>query len=381
MRLVNFKLTLLLMSAVFLSLKSLAQIPNYLPTTGLLVWYPFNGNTNDYSGNNNHGVNNGATLTTDRFGNVNSAFSFNGSSSYIQLPNIQPPQITISFWFKINSNQSNQVLIRNRYHAYGVLYNWTNANDYNGQGANKITSYLFLDQLYTNRQYICFNPQNTNDNNWHHLAFTYDGLTYNVYTDSNLVYSSDSLGVDSIFYQYSPNGFTIGRDGDFNGFYFNGLIDDVSIYDRALSPQEVNSIYTQTALPCQVTIYDTTHVTIYDTTHITVYDTLRTFISVTDTLVIDVTISGLTPPNNINTLKVYPNPAKDKLIISTGSYNSMLGYTVKVTNALGQIVFLSAINQQQYILDLSTWTGNGTYFLSITDPINNIIEVKKIVLQ
>ena len=56
---------------------------------GLMAYYPFTGNANDSSGNENHGTVNGATLTTDRLGNANSAYSFDGEDDYIKVPNSQ----------------------------------------------------------------------------------------------------------------------------------------------------------------------------------------------------------------------------------------------------------------------------------------------------
>ena len=67
-----------------LSTLGIAQtVPAYVPTDGLVGWWPFNGNANDESGNNNHGIVNGATLSTDRFGQTNKAYNFNGLTSYI----------------------------------------------------------------------------------------------------------------------------------------------------------------------------------------------------------------------------------------------------------------------------------------------------------
>ena len=60
--------------------KVMAQVPSYVPVNGLVGWWPFNGNANDESGNGNNGTVNGATLTIDRNGNSNNAYSFNGSS-------------------------------------------------------------------------------------------------------------------------------------------------------------------------------------------------------------------------------------------------------------------------------------------------------------
>jgi hypothetical protein len=59
----------------------------------------------------------------------------------------------------------------------------------------------------------------------------------------------------------------------------------------------------------------------------------------------------------------------------------MNGYTLKITNSIGQIVFTTPVNQQSSYVDLSTWGGNGIYFVQIIDTQNNTIENRKIVLQ
>ena len=59
----------------------------------------------------------------------------------------------------------------------------------------------------------------------------------------------------------------------------------------------------------------------------------------------------------------------------------MSGYSVKITNALSQTVYSSAITQQQSYLDLSTWTGKGTYFIQILNGIGTTIETLTIILQ
>ena len=62
-----------------------AQLPNYVPTDGLVGWWPFNGNANDESGNGNNGVTYGPTLAIDRFGSVDHAYDFNGVADYIEV--------------------------------------------------------------------------------------------------------------------------------------------------------------------------------------------------------------------------------------------------------------------------------------------------------
>lgn len=114
-------------------------------------------------------------------------------------------------------------------------------------------------------------------------------------------------------------------------------------------------------------------------TNVTVYDTLLT--TVTDTLVINAQITGINPPNNLNTLKVFPNPASTHITIDYGNFNAMSGYTLTIVNSIGQTVFTTPINQQTSYIDLSTWTGNGIYFVQLIDPQNNTIENRKIVIQ
>jgi hypothetical protein len=117
---------------------------------------------------------------------------------------------------------------------------------------------------------------------------------------------------------------------------------------------------------------------IADTCITTISDTLYT--TVTDTLVINTTLS-LPAPNNENTILIYPNPASDHITIDNGNFAAMAGYTIKIENNAGQQVFQSAINQAQFYVDLSTWTGNGLYFVHLIDPQNNTVTVRKIVLQ
>lgn len=89
-------------------LTSVAQIP----TNGLMAHFPFNGNANDQTLNANNGTVYGATLVMDRFGNPNSAYSFNGSTDYISVPSSAsiasfPNGQTISMWLKVTALPTN----------------------------------------------------------------------------------------------------------------------------------------------------------------------------------------------------------------------------------------------------------------------------------
>ena len=131
-----------------------------------------------------------------------------------------------------------------------------------------------------------------------------------------------------------------------------------------------------------VTVYDTitTNINVYDTitTNINIYDTV--LVSVTDTLIINTSL-GLPTPNNSNTISVYPNPANDHITIDNGNFALMPNYSIVIENSLGQIVFSSLINQQQFYLDIMGWAGNGMYYLKLLNPQNAIVATRQIVLE
>ena len=80
------KLMILCMALCTVRLSATSQnVPDYVPTDGLVAWYPLNGNANDESGNGNNGDVIGALPTIDRLGQESSAYSFNGSNQYIGI--------------------------------------------------------------------------------------------------------------------------------------------------------------------------------------------------------------------------------------------------------------------------------------------------------
>lgn len=105
-------------------------------------------------------------------------------------------------------------------------------------------------------------------------------------------------------------------------------------------------------------------------------------LTVTDTLIINANLTSLNPLTYQNTIKIYPNPTNDHIIIDFGSnYSTMNGYTLKITNTLSQVVYTTLVNSQQTTVDLSTWNGNGIYFVHLIDAQSNTIDIRKIVLQ
>jgi hypothetical protein len=211
------------------------------------------------------------------------------------------------------------------------------------------------------------------------IAYTSNG--------SNVIFSGQGM----VNYQWQTNPINTGWVNlSDNNFYTGSTTSTLSITSVQLNnhnqPFRVigqdgicidtsNVVYILLTDSCVVTVLDTI------TTNVIVYDTLITYLSVTDTLVIISTISGLNPPSNTNTFLVYPNPSKTHITIDNGNFSILNNYSIKITSTLGQVVFNQPINQQQFYIDLSTWTGNGIYYLNILDNTGNIIETKIIVIQ
>ena len=219
--------------------------------------------------------------------------------------------------------------------------------------------------------------------------FSNDCYVYNLNSNFNvgvgthkqgfkLLLTNPANGALGAKYGYIDYTFSSDHDVIIHGFYYQNTFNAPIWANSQLTfPSSLNCLQIDT-----VTVYDTitTNVTIYDTitTNITTYDTL--LVSITDTLFINTSL-GLPAPNNTNTIQVYPNPANDHITIDNGNFALMSNYTLKIENSLGQQVFSSLVNQQQFYVDLNGWSGNGVYFLKLINPQNNIVTIRKIVLQ
>ena len=212
-------------------LDPIAFIQSHQPdlTRGLIAHYPFNGNADDESGNENHGTVYGATLTIDRFGNPNSAYSFDGDD-YIFCPTVgRYEKVSWTGWFKtIHDYSSEGATIFEVRGAGGV---WL-AND------NKLVG--ILEPGYAHWEYI-YSPSICNDGKWYFAALTYDRLKMTFYLNGVKI---DSINNTNII-NYDGNGFWIGRCWWKDAHFFNGIIDDIRIYNRALSETEIQRLFNQ----------------------------------------------------------------------------------------------------------------------------------------
>lgn len=330
-----------------------AQVPSYVPTNGLVGWWPFNGNANDESGNGNNGTVNGATLTTDRFGNTGNAYSFDGVDDFISVPDSPILELgnsySIGVWINFTSNPLNEFTAISKERQLDgtglaiIIDNTAKVAHGFINGANY--SFYSLNSLSFAR--------------WNYVVITYDGLSAKLFLDgvsNNSSNFSQSL-INSTLNWYFGKEFTTNGGGSsgYTNRYFDGKIDDIGIWNRALTDQEISDLYN--ANIC----YE--HVT------------------VTDTLVINTGITGYNPITYKNTLKIWPNPTNDHITIDAGNLTTMNGYSIKIEDAQGQQVFQNAVNQQQFYVDITNWGGNGLYFVRIIDPQGNTVDIKKIVLQ
>lgn len=495
------KYVFLIVTAITFCTRGNAQnLPSYLPLNGLVAWYPFNGNTNDESGNGRNATNNGATLTVDRFNSNNKSYYFNGTNAGITATNFPTSysSYTISGWFKTDTTYYEDCNI------FTQSGSWTESSSFGISAAGNN-----YNARHRKSDYVLIGAANLPlEKNWVHVATTWDGAMIRVYKNGNL---EDSVPC-STKSNFIAN-FRIGNGiaGGGIGYYFRGKIDDLGIWNRALSQMEIvrlynscsgfnhtvtlipsgstnlcngdslklssnlvglytynwfrndvkiigantNSLYVKesgaykleldssgcnaisssvnvvvNSLPnvqCVVTpfvnIMDT-NVSIIGTPQggiftgigvsnnkfsplsagfgskkikytytdnngcknfaeatLIVYDTVVCSISVTDTLIINTKTTGTNESYNVNRIKVYPNPANTHITIDYGEYLEMDGYSIKITNTQGQLVFTTNINKQTSIIDLSTWTGKGIYFIQLLDKQNNSIDVRKILIQ
>ena len=216
---------------------------------GLAAYYPFNGNANDESGNGNHGTAIGPTLTTDRFGNVESAYSFDGWDDFIALgSNLLLDTLSISIWVRTSSTKygpgNSLGVIRYRLGGFGISMNGTFRPE--GGAIEDVGKAMF----YLESEGQPFNYQtatNTyNDDNWHHLALTYDGLTFVVYIDGEPLFNESGAAYSPVYYGIGE--LAVGRDGGGLNDYFQGSIDDLRIYNRTLLESEVKALYNESPL-------------------------------------------------------------------------------------------------------------------------------------
>ena len=207
-------------------------------TDGLVAAYEFSGNANDTSGNGLNGTVYGATLSSDRFGNANSAYRFDGNDSVV-TPNFSAQNNgTISFWFEATAWQAN---------GSGIISSRSWNGYENGDlviGEQETASPLRAFYRADNSWHFALTSFPLQAGEWHNAILTWDATSGTTFYVNNVAVAYNPYAAP-IFHDIP---LTFGVQGYSGGSrYFSGLIDDIYIYDHALTSTEINSLYNEAA--------------------------------------------------------------------------------------------------------------------------------------
>jgi hypothetical protein len=410
-------------------------VPSYIPTSGLVGWWPFNGNANDESGNNLNGTVLGANLTNDRNGNSNSAYNFdylNASFSqqnqeiYIPFsPLLNVSNISVSYWvyprqYYWTGNPNLTVNITRFQYGYsnpnGQVWGLGYTDNQVLGGLNGPNGGGTYQAIYTSA---------INLNAWNNIVMTYDSVTIKLFLNSQLVaVTNHNLPMNTA----GNSGISIGENNSANGYwqYTDGVIDDIGIWDRALTPQEITDLFNGCQLsvntqPSSQTININNNVQfIASSSDPSATYQWQTDLGVgfqnlnsvgqysgttNDTLTIaNTTLSNnnqpfrciissgscydtsnvvvLTVNNNVgineftqdNLFSVYPNPAKSQINVKADA--KLLGSVYNVYDNVGKVVLSGKINSENTVIELGNLSG-GIYLFSVGENLKQTFKVIK----
>lgn len=230
---------------------------------GLVAYYPFDGNPNDYSGNGFNATVYGATLTTDREEAAGNAYHFNGHSNAIvvlddglKLTFPGGSDLSMSAWFYMENYNSDHTIIVAM--ESGINVQTRASIRVNEVGIPYYFALAFPRELYA--------PAPVTLNEWHHIAAVHEGETAKLYLDGMLVAEEANFGALSnpylqcvsgssgLPFQNTCTSLAIGAWTDWWGVeesVFPGTIDEVRVYNRPLGDDEVRLL---AQVPCGASI-------------------------------------------------------------------------------------------------------------------------------
>ncbi len=209
-------------------------------SANLAARYTFTGNADDSSGYGNQGIVYGASLTMDRFGNPDSAYSFDGVNDYIDCGNGPSTlfdfrdSFTLEAWVKYSGLPTLGAIVARSDDRYATF------NYHMGVAHGKFVA--MADQAHIGSYWLLSDSELVEDV-WYHLAYVYDNKSMTLYIngqeEGHAVFRDAGSG-DPIAHFY------IGNTGQWPGYadnrYFNGVIDEVAVYNRALTAGEVHGL-------------------------------------------------------------------------------------------------------------------------------------------
>jgi len=310
---------------------TMAQVPSYVPTTGLVGWWPFNGNANDESGNGNNGTVNGATLTTDRNALTNSAFSFSSNEIYIPFDSsFNSTNISVSAWINpTNYGSSGQgaAIV----HRYQFGYSNPSGEVFRLMLSQDNLGYI-KPEISTVSQTTLFNADSIIPlNTWSFVMFSFDGNSLKTFVNGLLAATTTDT---SFLLNVSGNsGLSIGISDQANGLWyaFSGKIDDIGIWNRALTQAEITDLYTSSSV-------------------------------------------GINEVSQSNLFSVYPNPAKSQINVKADA--KLLGSIYTVYDNTGKLVLSGKIISENTTIELGNLSG-GIYLFSVGENLKQTFKVIK----
>ena len=208
------------------------MIPKKTLRTGLIAEYLFNGNADDTSGSGYNGTSvNNPTLVADRNGVPNSAYDFNGIDQYIDIQGVDLNDIfnnnfTVSVWFKQNIQNTNKNI-------------FTYRDAYQDGFRVAIDPINYLDLQY-NSMWVFGGPYTSTG--WTHVLGVRNGYSLSLYINNILVKTENISSQPPI---NVTNNLKFATDSTKNSGEFNGSLDNIRIYDRFLSPEEITQLYNE----------------------------------------------------------------------------------------------------------------------------------------
>jgi hypothetical protein len=372
------------------SLCLFAQVPNYVPTNGLVGWWPFNGNAIDESVNTNDGTVNGATLTTDRNGIANSAYSFDGIDDWIEIANNIAlnfsinQQYSLSFWFFISNSTTNigDAICNweNSYNPYSFKVNFS-SGDVNANGPI-MNAARYGGGTIQNQTTVQSINDTVSYNQFNHITLTFSqstGISY--FLNGSFIGNSNINNIATISNNYP---LFFGRRGISTNRFYAGKLDDIGIWNRALTQCEIADLYnaqfgslnststqTQTALDS----YTWTQNGQTYTQSGTYTQIIPNAAGCDSTITLDLTLSftGMIELNG-STLTLSPNPVEDVVSILVDS--KLIGEEFTIIDQLGAIVLKETLKSEKTEIDLSKYSS-GMYLFRLTNYSEKVIRVLK----
>jgi len=201
---------------------------------GLVAYYPFHGQANDASGHHNDAAVSGPVLTTNRFGQANDAYLFDGIDDFMSVADNASldirDHITLAAWIFPKVRKSEKIMVK------GEALHGNTAAPF---GLSLSGSGDIIFSLRPDLQFTQLRRHGYSLNQWLFIVGTYDGSTMKLYIDGSLANTQSITGL----LNSNDDALLIGTRLKLRSDTFNGKIDDIRIYNRALSAREVQTLY------------------------------------------------------------------------------------------------------------------------------------------